>query len=202
VALLMIALSAPWGARAQDHSWPASSELSTSIRGHQNCQYCHAAPARDGTPDLPPGGGEGPSGRHLRPYRSPTLDARVGVPSGISHTCLSCHDGSLAPGPLGSHGGGLSMSARAAIGADGLQNDHPVSFTYDDSLAQHDGELHFPSRTPSGMGGTIAADLLDDDRLECTSCHQIHSSGGARTSNHLLIFPNSGSRLCLTCHDK
>ena len=86
------------------------------------------------------------------------------------------------------------------IGTD-LTNDHPISFDYTTALANTDGELYDPSTALSGMTatGTIAADMLFSNSMECASCHDVHNSAGF---TNLLVLDNAGSALCLTCHDK
>lgn len=135
-------------------------------------------------------------------YASPTMDATdaSSQPSVSSKLCLSCHDGTVA---LDSFGGAtgttpLGPGHKANVGID-LSDDHPVSFTYDDTLASADGELAAPSTAPSGLGGTIADDLLISGKLECASCHDVHDAGG---NNNLLVKSNANSALCLTCHTK
>jgi len=69
----------------------------------------------------------------------------------------------------------------------------------------------------SGLGGTIAKDLLDSEsRMQCTSCHDVHSSG---KGTYMLrwagidgnIFDIGGTStfvkgselpMCKTCHNK
>ena len=131
-------------------------------------------------------------------YSSRTLDANVGQPEGVSKACLSCHDGTVAIDSFGSRSGAHYVSGRADLGAD-LSDDHPISFVYDSSLAADDGDLHDPTTKSSGLGGTINEDLLVGQRLECSSCHNPHNESG---ENDLLVRSNSGSALCLTCHDK
>ncbi len=80
-----------------------------------------------------------------------------------------------------------------------MSNDHPISFTYDAALATSDGELFDPSTISSGLGGTIAADMLFGNKLECASCHDVHNAAG---NPDLLVKANTASALCLTCHDK
>ncbi|MBI5115461.1 cytochrome c3 family protein [Candidatus Poribacteria bacterium] len=77
-----------------------------------------------------------------------------------------------------------------------LADDHPVSFVYNDSLAQADGTLESPSSTPSGLGGTIRQDMLVNDRIECSSCHDVHNPD----IFPFLIKSNDNSALCYTCH--
>jgi predicted CXXCH cytochrome family protein len=59
-------------------------------------------------------------------------------------------------------------------------------------------ELFDPTTTPSGLGGTIDADMLFTAKVECASCHDVHDSGFPS----LLVMDNAASALCLTCHDK
>ncbi|MHB2150528.1 cytochrome c3 family protein [Calditrichota bacterium LG25] len=132
-------------------------------------------------------------------YQSNTLNAKVGQPTGISKLCLSCHDGTIA---LNNFGGGLQISkyipAEAQIGTD-LRNNHPVSFVYDSKLAEEDGGLYDPASSESGLGATIQQDLLIDNQLQCTSCHDTHNLMG---NEKMLVIMNAKSRLCLTCHIK
>jgi predicted CXXCH cytochrome family protein len=164
------------------------------------CRPCHST--QNGSVSLPavPWDSE-PSSRAYTVYASPTLDALTGQPTGVSKACLSCHDGTVAPDSFAGSVRTTALTGRANLGTD-LSNDHPVSFTYDDALAAVDGELHSPSIQSSGLGGTIASDLLfgsGNTRLECASCHDVHN-----TSNQefLLVKSNEASALCLTCHSK
>lgn len=142
-------------------------------------------------------------------YSSGTLDATVNQPSGSSKLCLSCHDGTVALDSLTNspNPNGTRMSGNSAIGSDELNNDHPVSFTYNSALATTDGALHDPSTTNVTIGsgtdtksGTIASVMLISGEVQCATCHDVHNkftSGGK-----LLRIANSGSALCLTCHNK
>lgn len=128
-----------------------------------------------------------------------TMDATIGQPDGISKLCLSCHDGTVALDSFGGSSGTSFISGGEKLGTD-LTNDHPVSFTYDDALATSDGELATPSTAASGMGGSIAADMLFNNKLECASCHDVHNT--VANGPKLLVKSNAGSALCLTCHTK
>ena len=140
-------------------------------------------------------------------YTSPTLDAgtppgNLDQPGGVSKLCLSCHDGTVAIDAFGGQPGSIFLTGPANLGTD-LSNDHPISFIYDTALAQADGELFDPASTLSGIvgtaGGTIQDEMLFADRLECASCHDVHN---AFNTDELLLKPNGGSGLCLTCHNK
>jgi len=132
------------------------------------------------------------------PYSSSTLDATVGQPNNSSKLCLSCHDGTVALDNFGGTTGGTNYVTGAELLGTDLSNDHPVSFTYDATLASTDGGLSDPSTVNSGLGGTIAADMLFSDNMECASCHDVHNAGIA----NLLVKSNAASALCITCHNK
>lgn len=135
-------------------------------------------------------------------YSSDTLDATVNQPMVPTKACLTCHDGSTARSPAN----GCSMChTKNQLGTD-LSNDHPVSFIYDTALAQKDSALRDPKNTPvSSLGDkTIRDGMLYQDRLECTSCHDVHATKGDSSDPqaHLLLVKNDQSHLCLTCHNK
>ncbi len=137
--------------------------------------------------------------------KSPTMDADVSSqPNGISKICLSCHDGTVALENYGDiKDGTIFLFGNVLIGTD-LSNDHPISFVYDTSLATEDGELYDPSTKFSGLvgsSGTIHDDMLFQGRMECSSCHDVHNTR-AVAGTKLLRKDNTGSALCLTCHDK
>jgi len=130
---------------------------------------------------------------------SPSFDATASQPDGTSKLCLSCHDGTVAMDNFGGQSGGTDfMSGSDKLGTD-LSNDHPISFTYDAALATTDGGLFNPITENSGLGGTIDADLLLANKLQCSSCHDVHNGSGVAK---LLVKSNAGSALCLTCHNK
>ena len=147
-------------------------------------------------------------------YASPTMDAFPGQPNGRSKLCLSCHDGTVAVENHAGNTSGTWYLSPDRIGTD-LRNDHPISFDYNSTLASADGELYDPSTTPSGLGGTIQQDLLDNGRMECSTCHDVHVARktdegcvgchfvhGQITKSLSIRIDNSGSALCLTCHKK
>ncbi len=150
-------------------------------------------------------------------YSSNSLNSYTHQPSGSSKLCLSCHDGTVGSDKhvIGILGGSYKLSS-GNFSID-LNNSHPISFVYDASLAIADNGLYDPSTTMSGLGGTIAEDLLENGRMECISCHDVHSMrkhgdfeniDAAERSGHLsgtfnsLRKSNEHSALCLTCHNK
>lgn len=160
------------------------------------CQPCHTPHNATGT-DAPLWN-HGVTSATFTLYSSSTLDATMGQPAGVSKMCLSCHDGTVALDSFGGVTGSTNITGTDLVGTD-LTDDHPVSFTYDTALSTTDGGLHDPSTANSGLGGTIAADLLFGGSMECSSCHDVHNASGLTS---LLVKSNAASGLCLTCHNK
>ena len=178
------------GASAQGFRGSAHDFSSYAWSGGKMCTRCHT-PKADWN--------HAPSEGIYTPFSSPTLDATdLGQPGGASAKCLGCHDGTVAIDAFGGNAGSMFMPPRSRIGPD-LRGHHPVSFTYDTALAAVDGALNDPAATQSGLGGTIAGDLLSDEgTLECNSCHDQH----AQSENpRWLVKPLDGAALCHTCHN-
>ncbi len=136
---------------------------------------------------------------------SPAMDAKVSSrPDGMSKICFSCHDGIVASDPYGlSPGGTACLFDRGPISPVANDN-HPISFVYDAALAAKERDLYDPSAKLSGLtrsSGTISADMLFLNRMECSSCHDVHNTK-AVPGTKLLVKDNGGSALCLTCHNK
>ncbi|NOY67904.1 MAG: hypothetical protein GXP53_00190 [Deltaproteobacteria bacterium] len=170
----------------------------TAISEDRICIFCHI-PHQNGT-NSPYLWNRSANESIYTPYYSSTLNARVGQPTGSSRMCLSCHDGTIAIGETASgdteipfKGGIRFMPAQtpANQGTD-LSDDHPVSMTYDASLAATDSELKDPSLLPSSVK------LENKDQVQCISCHDPHDD----TYGNFLVMNNSSSSLCIECHDK
>lgn len=136
-------------------------------------------------------------------YSNPaTLDAILGQPSGASKLCLSCHDGTVQLDDFGNNTPiGGTITGTANLGID-LSDEHPISFTYNTALATTDGGLKDPNTALSGLGSTIDADLLFSGQMQCATCHDVHDAAGLGAGGMLLVKANTGSDLCLTCHNK
>jgi predicted CXXCH cytochrome family protein len=174
-----------------------------ALSGGEICNVCHTPHNADDTvSDAPLWDHEVTATASFTLYSSTTMDATPGQPSGVSKLCLSCHDGTVA---VDAFGGAAGTTLIGAIGTGGgdfgtdLSNDHPISFAYNNALYSADGELNDPDNDLSGLGGTIAADMLFSGDMECASCHDVHNS---ENNTALLLIDNVGSALCLTCHDK
>jgi len=145
-------------------------------------------------------------------YTSPTFDGGSTVQdlggtnaatAAVSNLCLSCHDGTVAinslnnpsnalganPTMTGTGAGGVIPAGPANIGND-LSDDHPVNFLYDNALASADGSLNAPS--------SLTGVRLFNGYVQCASCHDPHES----VNPAFLRVDNTGSALCLKCHNK
>ncbi len=125
-------------------------------------------------------------------YSSTTMAARPSQPDGPSRLCLSCHDGTIALGAVlrpaegisMTTGGGIPASRRSYLGTS-LSDDHPVSFSYYDSLPN-------PELSPSPPQGL----LFYGSSLHCSTCHDAHDN----TYKKFLAADNINSGLCTRCH--
>ena len=159
------------------------------------CDGCHAPHNAEALPGVPLWNGSETTTTFVL-YSSDTFQGTAdNQPSGDSILCLSCHDGSNLDFAW--------MKPERSFGSDELARSHPISFVYDSALAAKDGALKDPSEA-STLGGTILEDLLDpQSKVQCGSCHDIHSSG---VGDSLLRGYDYGSQhgpeLCRMCHMK
>jgi predicted CXXCH cytochrome family protein len=152
------------------------------------CSFCHAP--HDKKPQKARWGPES-SGVTYMLYSSSTLQSKPGQPTGASRLCLACHDGTLAPAHTRSTkpGPARSVSGDSVLGTD-LSDDHPISFTYDSSLATIQGELANPATLPRAL-------VLDrEQQMQCTTCHDPHQG----ETRKFLRIEDRGGALCVSCH--
>jgi len=212
----------------------------------QVCAFCHTPHGATQAPRAPLWNRKLTPGATYTPYTSGSLDAvDLGAPSAKSKLCLSCHDGTLALGsvnvlnrqtnvnvPITGPGAGPGGTIPEGLGADtgftrklgvDLTNDHPISLTYDSSQAARDGELRDPAVSTSvhdRKGGSHPTLPLEDNKLECISCHDPHirdpeeeAATGVSIKflrvNRFQKTPPVGGEMdpnsdiiCLGCHDK
>ncbi len=214
------------------------------------CAFCHTPHGANNFPGSPLWNRE-VSGETYTVYSSPSLDAEairgsvLAQPAGSSKLCLSCHDGTLAINVVNVLGGQqnvtIPMSGLAGddtmpggagaqtgytrdLGVD-LSNDHPISLTYDATLAGADGELYDPSGQSHiavpGPGSHPAVPLEPtggggEAQVQCATCHDPHIADPAasapikflRLERFQAAAPAQGSFsqgsdiVCLACHDK
>ncbi len=183
-------------------------------------------------------------------YTSSSLDAeailgtQLEQPAGSSKLCLSCHDGTLALGAVnvfegtfnaniglnGTTGGAMPVGSGVNTGftrnlGTNLTNDHPISLTYNTTLANADGELFDPSiaahiglRSP-GVRPPVPLEPTGqngDPQIQCVSCHDPHLFDATATESIKFlrlnrfqvappvdgVFSQANDIICLSCHDK
>ena len=178
----------------------------------QICVVCHA-PHNVATPVIPPLWNHEITTASYIVYDSPTLDAdgvTLGQPYGSTLLCLSCHDGTVAIDSFGGAVGTSFVTGLANLGTD-LSNDHPISFRYNTALSTTDGGLWDPATTTRTIGsgsftrtGTIQDVMLQNNQLQCASCHDVHNDfvAGGIGGDPLLLISKLSSELCLACHNK
>ncbi len=185
-----------------------------SWANYETCRPCHVPHnANTGVPNSPLWSHDLSTASYTLYSRS-TMDASPGQPTGTTKLCLSCHDGTVAVENFAGNHNGSWYPTFGKIGTD-LSKHHPIGFVYNSALAAADGELYDPSTTQSGLGGTIEEDLLDNGKMGCISCHDVHISRnkngclgchfvapGVTTRTLSIWKDNTGSALCLTCHKK
>jgi len=147
-------------------------------------------------------------------YSSSSLDGAADAePTGISKMCLGCHDGTVALDEFDSN---VGTPGTTFIGAgdqvpnlpgspQDLRATHPISIVYDNAA---DLELNDPATTQMGASGKPISAFLENGKVQCHSCHDVHDSPTeAVAGTHLLRVgqtnsTGSPSGLCLTCHNK
>jgi predicted CXXCH cytochrome family protein len=142
------------------------------------------------------------------------LTAGFRAPSGSSIQCLSCHDGLVASGISSLAGTTFTEGYKCSPENEDagkfcsiFDRHHPVSIDY--ASARAAGRMPLQSESTdlasvfcdtaaySCLRGPVKTTgrLLENGRVECSSCHVIHS-----TALHNLRISNKESLLCLACH--
>jgi predicted CXXCH cytochrome family protein len=121
----------------------------------------------------------------------------LGSDSGL---CLSCHDGTIAPGDtvlFGKMPMSGSMYGPDQFGTQ-LQSSHPFSLV---KPLQDDVDLVASLASQGKTGDKTGAVQLIMGNVECTSCHSPHVQAIDKLSMNFLVRDSSSGQLCLACHD-
>jgi len=188
--------SAVAGIRETKHNLSVSGPGPIKALGEEDlCIFCHTP--HQARRDIPYLWNRADSTANYVPYQSSTLYSSVGQPTGASKLCLSCHDGTVALGMLGTRAaevefvGGLRfMPAGPALLGTDLSTSHPVSLVYDAALAAANPALAAPATL------TPPIHLDKDQQLQCTACHDPHDNSYGK----FLVMSNQHSALCTFCH--
>jgi len=165
------------------------------IPGNQVCLPCHTPhnALKNGEANVLWNHAE--TGETFTMYSSSAL----GQPEGVSKMCLSCHDGVTAVDNYGGVAPGTPhfITGPKALGIN-LANDHPIAVEYPTGVpTEYNDPLSFAPGINSGSGVKLV-EISGVQRVECTSCHQVHNNG----LGHFLRVPIEESYLCLQCHIK
>lgn len=131
-------------------------------------------------------------------------------PQGASRLCLSCHDGTVALGDVAGQPRRIQMAGgrermqqgdRGFIGTD-LTGSHPVSFVVeggelDTQLSDSDMGL----RPVPAIRAQSRVRLDNENRMQCTSCHDPHSDRNYQEGKvpHFWV-GSTVDEVCNTCH--
>jgi predicted CXXCH cytochrome family protein len=166
-----------------------------------SCYYCHAP--HSGVGGSTPLWNQKLSTQVYTPYYSTTFnETGIAQPpqSSTSVLCLSCHDGTVAPGQTQAYGTiptSGSMKSADVLGTN-LQSSHPVSM----ALPLKDAPYLAASLVQSGktLDPTGAIHLVKGT-VECNSCHSAHVQANDTVSQNFLRRDSSSGQMCLLCHD-
>ena len=173
------------------------------VKGGLNapCLYCHAP--HSGAAGKAPLWNQRMSTETYTVYQSSTYH-EAGTPRPVlgsdSNLCLSCHDGSIAPGQTIAYGKFSmtgSMTSADNLGTN-LSSSHPFSL----ALPLKDSPDLVPSLRHSGVtADTAHAVKLINGTVECTTCHNAHSEAIDPVARNFLVRDSSNGQLCLACHE-
>ena len=166
-----------------------------------SCLYCHAP--HSGVGGNTPLWNQTLSTATYVPYSSTTYTEKGNPlpPLGAdSSLCLSCHDGTVAPGQTVAYkqipmtG---AMKAAAVFGTD-LQGSHPFSLV----LPMKDApDLTMSLAAQGKTSDPTGAVRLVNGNIECTTCHNPHVKSIDTVNPNFLVRDGSSGQICLACHD-
>jgi predicted CXXCH cytochrome family protein len=145
------------------------------------------------------------------------MDTVLNAPGSGGYNATGARIGTFASGGSVDTSTGMMTSASVAMLGTDLSNDHPVGMLYANQpgTTVYDADFHVAAQVSgknlfyveSGVGNNSSRDKYDlilysrsDGKgyVECATCHDPHSD----TNATFLRITNSGSKVCLTCHNK
>lgn len=201
--LFASALLLACGAAAQSGDVLGTHDLSTTaspVRGAMSaaCLYCHAP--HSGTSKGPLWGQTFSTQTYSQLYASDTIQNTTTQPplGDVSSLCLSCHDGTVAPGQMVPYGP-ITLSQPMTNGLLAhLEASHPFSL----KLPLKDSSNLVQSLAATGATADLTQSVkLIQGNVECSSCHNPHIQAIDRSSPNFLVRDNLKGGLCLSCHE-
>ena len=178
---------------------PGSKSPTTGARP-DFCMYCHEP--HSGIGGKAPLWNQKLTVQSYSLYTSDTEKNRAAQPllGSDSNLCLSCHDGTVAPGTTVVFGQVTMQGAmyNYDIFGTNLQPSHPFSL----ALPLKDNVDLVASLAAKGATAdpTGAVHLINGN-VECTSCHNPHVQAKDLISQNFLVRDSSNGQMCLACHD-
>lgn len=166
--------------------------------GLSPCQYCHAP--HSGISGVRPLWSQKLSTQqNYTLYSSKTLVNTVQEPliGADSSLCLSCHDGTVAPGhtvPYGTIKMSGAMNSSDVFGND-LSTTHPFNF----KLPLSPSTPNVYSSVLNGSTGNPKVKMIKGN-VQCTTCHEPHVEAIDQVAKNFLVIDNTGSAICMACH--
>lgn len=165
------------------------------------CLYCHAP--HSGVGGATPLWNQTLSVQTYTPYTSTTY-AQKGNPQpqlgASSNLCLSCHDGTVAPGQTVAYKQIPMTGSMKAIDVFGtnLVGSHPFSMVVPLKDASDLAASIVAQGTTADITGAVK---LVKGNIECTSCHNPHVQGVDQVNLNFLVLDGAKGQLCMACHD-
>lgn len=150
----------------------------------------------------------------VRGYQTPKVRRGGGrvlntpQPDGASRLCLSCHDGTVALGEIGSSRRRVPMAGPQRLGqgrpgylGTDLSGAHPVSIPMPDTV-DFDDTADMGVRPASAIVVDPSVHLDNNKLMQCTTCHDPHSDSNYQSGRtpHFWVRPTV-TEVCLACHE-
>lgn len=172
------------------------------VRGQSSaaCLYCHA-------PHSGLGSGTALWAQTLslqtyNLYTSTTVQNVATQPTlgGVTSLCLSCHDGTIAPGQMMPYGNVPVTGAMnsADVFGTALKSSHPISLK---TPLVDSPDLVASLATTGTTADPLKKVQLINGSVECTSCHEPHNQRIDPVSQNFLVRDGVNGQICLSCHE-
>lgn len=163
-----------------------------------SCLYCHAPHSAMSGPPL---WNQTLSTQAYNNYTSSSYHQTNAAPTvgSSSKLCLSCHDGTVAPGQTVAFGKMMvsgTMTSASRFGSD-LRGSHPTNMK---TPLVESPEIAPQLFSSSPTTKDPAVKLVKND-VECTTCHDPHFENRDHTVPMFLVRDNARGQICLACHD-
>jgi len=195
-AMPLFAASSKLALIGSQHDLTASGSAPVKSAAVDACIFCHAP--HNIMPNVLPLWDHALSVQTYTQYVSSTyISGPQTVNAGSSKLCLSCHDGTVAVGLTVTRGlipTTGTMNSSDVLGTD-LTHSHPMSMALKDDGSLASTLFAAPSTTKD------SSVLLVSGKIECTTCHDPHVPNKDAANPMFLVRSNSGSAICLACHD-